>query len=190
MGSCTHFDTTLNAAIACELGPENKIVVRGAGGGDYSKGYGGWEGCVWMVVEHCTAGRWITQVLWRRDGRDTTIKWVSEEMGPGSFDVPENVWAQRPELDPAQEWAAEWRAGVEKFRAAYPHYVRNLTDADIGREILIDGHNHDGPWIYRGEHRRRRTTVKVFDAPGPHRYRLPRIEERLRRFRYATQEVA
>ena len=195
MGSCTHFDTGLTEAIAYEAGfatGENKLIVKGAGGADFSQAYGGWGGSVWIVAENRNGERWLAEVLWRRDSRrlgyrhtttDTTIKWVEESMGPGDFDVPDNVWAQRP-TEPPNDYAAEWRKGVEAFRAEFPDFVRNLTEANFGQPILVQGHEASGPWTYLGERQAtRRSTVKVFRAPAGDIWRLPRREEQLRRCR-------
>lgn len=190
MGSTTHYGVTLNEAITSELDNDVEIIARGAGGGDYSAAYGGWEGCVWMVARKPGSEPVLTSVLYTRGSRGTgyhreknvTIKWVDESMGPGSLDVPDNVWKHRPAEAPG-EYAVKWRRSVEEFRAEYPQLVRKLGPEHEGRSVYIDGHDADGPWTYLGLQRHRRTQVRVFETPEGRRFRLPATEERLRRCR-------
>lgn len=182
MGATTHYGVTLNQAIASELDSDVKVIARGAGGGDYSAAYGGWQGAVWMVA---TKPGWdapaLTCILWTRGPGCVTIKWVSEDMGPGYHDVPDNVWNARPDEAPG-EFAIEWRRAVEAFRAKYTTAVRSLGAEDEGKAVLIHGHDQTGPWTYLGERQvTRRSTVKLFRSAEGNIYRLPRSEEQLRR---------
>jgi hypothetical protein len=196
MGSCTHYGSTLNEAIDEEAGfktGENKLIARGAGGGDFSAAYGGWQGSVWIVAENRNGERWLAQVLysygsrgsgWDRE-KNVTIKWVEESMGPGDLDVPANVWKARPAEAP-NEYARSWRHLVEQFQATYPQLVRKLGPEDEGKNVYIHGHDSDGPWVYRGAARK---GVMTFDAPDYHRYRLPASEQRLRRCRVEERQL-
>lgn len=188
MGSCTHSNTTLNEAIDYELGVlsgENTIIARGAGGGDFSSAYGGWGGSVWIVAKNRAGERWAAECLYARSGRDVTIKWVEESMGPGNFDVPDNVWNALP-ATPPNEYAATWRAQVETFKASFPQLVRKLGPEHEGKTVVIDGQR--GTWVYKGETRSgRKSTVKLFrvtlEDDSVRYWRLPAAEERLRRCR-------
>lgn len=112
-----------------------------------------WNGIVAVLVKY---GKW---------GNETTscIKLVDESMGPVERDVPDKIWNNRPPLaDDASDFAVEWRAEVEKFRATWTRKAVDLTEDDIGTEFRVS--NYPGrTFTFTGHKRHRKSTLPTFD---------------------------
>lgn len=113
-------------------------IVRKAWGGNED----GRRTC-WLHLKHNENGREFLAVALvssekRYDATWNYVKIVTEDMGPSAIDVPDKVWNGRP-ATPDSEYAASWRERVEKYRTTYPHLVTELTAADVGRKITLEG---------------------------------------------------
>jgi hypothetical protein len=125
--------------------------------------------------DHYDAMLAVALVRSERRGDDTWnyVKIVTETMGPGDVDVPDKIWDNRPPTPADSEWATEWRARVETFRAKYPDRVAELTDADIGAVVELPLWGDYTSGRYLGRVRTSKTVeTPLFEFNG-RRHRVP-----------------
>lgn len=158
--------------VAEEVGGADKIIRKAWGAADYG------ERTCWLHVRGKDDVEFLAVALvksWKEHGETVNaVKIVSEDMGPGDFIVPDSIWNNRPELTFDSEYARDWRERVTAFREAWPLKATALTEADVGREFLVDDGSSKGePITFLGSRRTSKTVMTpVFRFPDGRTYRL------------------